>query len=128
MMVYKCWTRFTSKIYIFIIIKHIKSFIHNDASGNITTSDAGASFPANNTSGVLTTIYSIQLYNAPNSDTVYFSIINKELQIEATYSTSTNLPSLTTGLNFFACRCMAGSGGLTNTGQFDISILGVYSI
>jgi hypothetical protein len=37
-----------------------------------------------------------------------------------------NLPLSTQGLNFTASRCMGA--GVTNTGQFDLLTLGVYSL
>jgi hypothetical protein len=101
--------------------------ISNDAAGVCTKVDLGVNFPANRTSGAIsTTIYSIMLYNAPNSSQVLVRIRNKETNIFVDNIVSTNLPASTLGLNFFAVRTM--NAALTNTGQFDLSRLGVYSI
>ena len=104
--------------------------IHNDASGTATKTDLGASFPSNRTAGAaITTIYSCYLYNAPNSSDVIYRIVNKETGAVAQGTLSTNLPASTVGLNFFGVRTMGTSGGgITNSGQFDVYRLGVYSL
>ena len=101
--------------------------ISNDAAGVCTKVDLGVNFPANRTSGAIsTTIYSIMLYNAPNSLEVLVRVIDKETNIFVDYIVSDNIPGSNFGLNFFAVRTM--NAALTNTGQFDLSKLGVYSI
>lgn len=100
---------------------------HNDGTGTATKIDLGANFPANRTAGsALTTVYSIELFNAPNSSSVLYRVVNKETGNSVQGTVSTNLPLGTQGLNFFASRCMGA--GITNTGQFDLLILGVYSL
>jgi hypothetical protein len=104
--------------------------MHNDASGTATKTDLGASFPSNRTAGAaITTIYSCYLYNAPASSNVIYRIVNKETGAVAQGTLSTNLPASTAGLNFFGVRTMGTSGGgITNSGQFDVYRLGVYSL
>ena len=100
---------------------------HNDGTGTCTKIDLGANFPANRTAGsALTTVYSIELFNAPNTTSILYRVTNKETGIVAQGTLSSDLPAITQGLNFFASRCMGA--GVTNTGQFDLLILGVYSI
>jgi hypothetical protein len=100
---------------------------HNDGTGTATKIDLGINFPANRTSGSsLTTVYSIELFNAPNSSEVLYLVTNKETGNSAQGTISSNLPLTTQGLNFFASRCMGA--GVTNTGQFDLLILGAYSL
>ena len=100
---------------------------HNDGTGTATKIDLGANFPANRTAGsALTTVYSIELFNAPNTSSVLYRVVNKETGNSVQGTISTNLPLGTQGLNFFASRCMGA--GVTNTGQFDLLILGVYSL
>jgi hypothetical protein len=100
---------------------------HNDATGTATKIDLGANFPANRNGGsVLTTVYGIELFNTPNSSSVLYRVVNKETGNSVQGIISTNLPLGTQGLNFFASRCMGA--GVTNTGQFDLLILGVYSL
>ena len=100
---------------------------HNDGTGTATKIDLGANFPANRTAGsAMTTVYSIELFNAPNSSSVLYRVVNKETGNSVQGTVSTNLPLSTQGLNFFASRCMGA--GVTNTGQFDLLILGVYSL
>ena len=100
---------------------------HNDGTGTATKIDLGANFPANRTAGsALTTVYSIELFNAPNTSSVLYRVVNKETGNSVQGTVSTNLPLGTQGLNFFASRCMGA--GITNTGQFDLLILGVYSL
>ena len=74
----------------------------------------------------MTNIYSIELYNAPNSSTVNYKVVNKETGNSAQGTISTDLPLSTQELNFFASRTMGTA--VTNTGQFDLTILGVYSL
>ena len=101
--------------------------LHNDGTGTATKIDLGANFPANRTAGsALTTVYSIELFNAPNTSSVLYRVVNKETGNSVQGTVSTNLPLGTQGLNFFASRCMGA--GITNTGQFDLLILGVYSL
>jgi hypothetical protein len=104
--------------------------MYNDASGTATKIDLGASFPSNRTAGAaVTTIYSIALYNAPNSSSVSYRVINKETGVTVEGTISTNLPASTVGLNFFGARTMGTSGGgINNSGQFDVYRIGVYSI
>jgi hypothetical protein len=56
------------------------------------------------------------------------SATNNETGVAVEGTLSTNLPLTTQGLNFVASRCMGGGGGITNSGQFDLGVLGVYSI
>ncbi len=100
---------------------------HNDGLGTATKIDLGANFPSNRTAGAgMTNFYSIELYNAPNSSTVNYKVVNKETGNSAQGTISTDLPLSTQGLNFFASRTMGTA--VTNTGQFDLTILGVYSL
>lgn len=105
-------------------------FMYNDATGTATKVDLGASFPSNRTAGAaITTIYSCYIYNAPNSSSVIYRIVNKETGVAVEGTVSSNLPASTTGLNFFGARTMGTSGGgVTNSGQFDVYRLGVYSL
>lgn len=103
-----------------------------DALGSFGTAnkiDLGVDFPANRTAGAIsTTVYSIELYNAPNSSTVNYRVTNKENQAVAEgVITTANKPAPTQGLNFFASRTM-GNPAVTNSGQFDLMKFGVYSI
>lgn len=106
---------------------------YNDATGTCGKVNLGASFPANRTAGAIsTTIYSVTLYNPPASETVMYEVINRETGaiargiIGGLYIGGISaLPSSTTGLNFFASRTM--NTATTNTGQFDLYKLGVYS-
>ena len=100
---------------------------HNDGTGTATKIDLGVNFPANRTAGAaLTTVYSIELYNDSASTEVKYCVRNKETGSIAMGTIATNLPLHTQGLNFFASRCMGA--GVTNTGQFDLLTLGVYSL
>jgi hypothetical protein len=100
---------------------------HNDGTGTATKVDLGVDFPANRTAGTaLTTVYSIELFNDSNSTDVRYLVKNKETGGIAMGTITTNLPLHTQGLNFFASRCMGA--GVTNTGQFDLLTLGVYSL
>ena len=106
---------------------------YNDATGTCGKVNLGASFPANRTAGaVSTTIYSVTLYNPPAAEVVWYEVINRETGAIARgiigglyIGGITALPSSTTGLNFFASRTM--NAAVTNTGQFDLYKLGVYS-
>jgi hypothetical protein len=100
---------------------------HNDATGTATKVDLGVNFPANRTAGsALTTVYSIELYNDSASTEVKYCVRNKETGSSAMGTLNSNLPLESQGLNFFASRCMGA--GVTNTGQFDLLTLGVYSL
>jgi hypothetical protein len=100
---------------------------HNDGTGTCTKVDLGVNFPANRTAGAsLTTVYSIELYNDSGSTNVKYCVKNKETGSVAMGTIATNLPLESQGLNFFASRCMGA--GVTNTGQFDLLTLGVYSL
>jgi hypothetical protein len=100
---------------------------HNDGSGTCTKVDLGSNFPANRTAGAaMTTTYSIELYNANSATDVIYRVTNNELDEIAEGTISTNLPLDTQGLNFCASRCMGAA--VTNSGQFDLSLLGVYSL
>jgi hypothetical protein len=102
---------------------------HNDATGTATKIDLGASFPANRTAGAIsTTVYEVQLINLPATTTVLYRVINKETGAIATGTVATNLPDASLGLNFFASRCMSTLASVTNSGQFDCSKVGVYSM
>jgi hypothetical protein len=100
---------------------------HNDGSGTCTKVDLGGNFPANRTAGAaMTTTYSIEIYNGNSSSEIIYRVTNNDLGEIAEGTISTNLPLDTQGLNFCASRCMGA--GVTNTGQFDLSVLGVYSL
>jgi len=102
---------------------------HNDGTGTATKIDLGASFPANRTSGAIsTTFYEVQLINVPATTTVLYRVVNKETGAIASGTLTTNLPDPTLGLNFFASRCMSTLSSVTNSGQFDLAKLGVYSM
>lgn len=102
--------------------------IYNDGSGTASKIDLGSNFPANRTSGnAQTTIYSVQLYNYPGSSSVLYEVTNQETGSVANGTLTTNLPSNLL-LNFFASRAMGSGGGITNSGQFDLMKLGVYSL
>jgi hypothetical protein len=102
--------------------------IYNDGSGIASKIDLGSSFPANRTSGAASiTIYSIQLYNEPGTNSVLYEVTNKETGDIAHGTLTTNLPASSLLLNFFASRSMGSGGGVTNSGQFDLLKLGVYS-
>ena len=100
---------------------------HNDGSGTCTKINLGANFPANRTAGsALTTVYSIEIYSENNASEVKYCVRNKETGDVVMGTITTNLPLHTQGLNFTASRCMGA--GVTNTGQFDLLTLGVYSL
>jgi hypothetical protein len=103
--------------------------IYNDGSGSASKLDLGPNFPANRTSGLSqTTIYSVQLYNYPGSSSVLYEVTNQETGSVVNGTLTTNLPSSNLLLNFFASRAMGSGGGITNSGQFDLMKLGVYSL
>jgi hypothetical protein len=100
---------------------------HNDATGTCTKVDLGADFPANRTAGAAsTTVYSILIYNGPSSSDIHVKVTNAETGASTEKLVNTDLPATTLGLNFYASRAMGGA--VTNTGQFNLSKLGVYSI
>jgi hypothetical protein len=100
---------------------------YNDGVGTASKIDLGASFPANRDSGsVMTTVYSVTLFNEPLSTSVTYRVVNNETGAIATGSISTDLPATSQALNLFASRCMSTSS-VTNSGQFDLMKLGVYS-
>ena len=100
---------------------------YNDATGTASKIDLGVEFPANRTVGAIsTTVYSIILYNEPMSTSVTYRVINKETGAVASGTLTTDLPATSQGLNFFASRCMSVTS-VTNTGQFDLMKLGVFS-
>jgi hypothetical protein len=102
--------------------------IYNDGTGTASKIDLGSSFPSNRTSGsASTTVYSIQLYNEPGSTSVLYEVINQETGAVAQGTLTSDLPASSLLLNFFASRAMGGGGGITNSGQFDLLKLGVYS-
>ena len=102
--------------------------IYNDGTGTASKIDLGSSFPANRTSGAaLTTVYSVQLYNEPGTSTVLYEVVNRETGSVAQGTLTSDLPASTQLLNFFASRSMGTGGGITNSGQFDLIKLGVYS-
>ena len=101
--------------------------IHNDATGTATKIDLGVGFPANRTAGAaMTTVYTIMLYNAPASTNVIYKITNNETGAIAQGVITSDLPATSQGLNLFASRAMGAA--VTNTGQFDLSKLGCYSL
>jgi hypothetical protein len=100
---------------------------YNDASGTASKIDLGSGFPANRTSGATsTTVYSVEIYNPVASSEVRYKVTNKETGAVAQGSLTTNIPATTAGLTFFASRAMGSP--TTNTGQFDLLKLGVYSL
>ena len=100
---------------------------YNDGTGTCSKIDLGIDFPANRTSvDAMTTVYSIEIYNPNGNNTVYYKVINKETGATARGNLTTDLPATTQGLNFFASRCMGTA--ITNTGQFDLLKLGVFSL
>ena len=62
------------------------------------------------------------------SASVQYRVINKETGATAQGTLTTNMPDPSSGLNFFASRCMSTIGSVTNSGQFDLMKLGVYSM
>ena len=104
--------------------------MYNDSSGVATKIDLGSSFKSNRTiNNAITTIYNCMLYNIPNSNYVIYKVTNKETGDVAQGIIATNLPDSTVGLNFFGIRTMGTTiGGITDSGQFDVYKLGVYSL
>ena len=68
----------------------------------------------------------VVLFNKPMSTSVVYRVTNNETDAVATGTVSTDLPATSQALNLFASRCMAVTS-VTNTGQFDLMKLGVYS-
>jgi hypothetical protein len=100
---------------------------HNDATGTATKVDLGVGFPANRDAGaIMTTVYSITLLNEPMSTSVIYRVVNNETGAIATGTVSTDLPATSQALNLYASRCMSVTS-VTNTGQFDLMKLGVFS-
>jgi len=100
---------------------------YNDGVGTASKIDLGASFPANRDAGsIMTTVYSVTLFNEPLSTSVTYRVVNNETGAVATGSISTDLPATSQALNLFASRCMSTTS-VTNSGQFDLMKLGVYS-
>jgi len=77
---------------------------HNDGSGTATTTNLGASFPANTTD---TDMYELRFYVAPNSSTWYYRVENLSSGAVASGSFSTDVPSNTT----FLCPAVYVSNG-----------------
>lgn len=103
--------------------------IHNDSTGTATKIDLGVGFPSNRTAGAaMTTTYSVTLYNASASNDVLYRVVNNETGAIAEGTIITDLPAISQGLNFFASRAMGGGGGITGSGQFELSKLGVNSL
>lgn len=104
--------------------------MHNDDIGNANKIDLGSAFPANRTSGsALTNMYLVEFYNAPSSTEVKYRVTNKETGNVAQGVLLSNLPNSTTLLAYQAGRSMGTTGGgISQTGRFDVSRLGVYSI
>lgn len=68
------------------------------------------------------------MYNETSSSSVLYEVINEETGAVARGTLTSDLPSSTLLLNFFASRSMGAGGGITNSGQFDLLKLGVYSL
>jgi hypothetical protein len=73
-------------------------FLHNDASGNATTTDLGANFPATTANAV----YEARMYCAPNTSTIYYSLERFDSAQFAEGSASSDIPSNTTLLQQIA--------------------------
>jgi hypothetical protein len=100
---------------------------YNDALFSASKIDLGVNFPANRTAGAsITTVYSVTLVNEPGSSSINYRVINNETGAIATGTIVNDLPADTQGLNFFGSRCMSTTS-VTNSGQFDLMKLGVYS-
>jgi len=100
---------------------------YNDATGTASKIDLGTGFPANrDATNAQTTFYSITLYNGFNSNNVIYIVKNNETGAIAQGVLTSDLPASTQGLAFFASRCMGAA--VTNTGQYDLAKLGVYSL
>lgn len=92
--------------------------MHNDAAGTCTKVDLGSGFPSNRTAGsVMTTMYSIEIYNGMGETDVKWRVINLETQEVAEGLITTNLPSITQGLAIQSARVMGTP--TTNTGQWE---------
>ena len=92
--------------------------MHNDASGTCTKIDLGANFPANRTAGAeMSTMYSIEIYNAVRSTQVKYVVTNLETGAIAQGTITTNLPATTQGLAIQSARVM--STATTNSGQWE---------
>ncbi len=92
--------------------------MHNDSAGTCTKIDLGVNFPANRTSGsVMTTMYSVELYNYARGADVYYRVINLEIGALAQGVITSNLPASTQGLAIQSARVMASP--TSNTGQWD---------
>lgn len=104
--------------------------MYNDASEVAQKIDLGAGFKANRTeTTALSTIYRCMLYNAPNSSEIIYQVTNKETGEQKQGVITSNLPASNTPLNFFGVRTMGTTeNGVSNTGQFDLLQIGVYSI
>jgi len=103
----------------------------NDGVGTAQKIDLGVNFPSNrnSTGAVLSSMYLVELYNASNSSSVKYRVTNKENGFVAQGTLTNDLPSDTTLLAYQGGRSMGvTSGGITNSGRFDISRLGVYNI
>jgi hypothetical protein len=103
--------------------------MHNDASGTATKIDLGSNFPANRTSGAVSTaMYHVRFYNAPGSSEVSYRVENRETGDVAEGTITTNLPDASTLLAYQAGRSMGtGGGGVSQSGRFDVKLLGVYN-
>jgi hypothetical protein len=60
------------------------------------------------------------------STSVIYRVVNNETGAIATGTVSTDLPATSQALNLYASRCMSVTS-VTNTGQFDLMKLGVFS-
>lgn len=78
--------------------------MHNDAAGNCTKVDLGASFPANNVAA----IYEATFFCAPNGDTVGYRVRRLDTDATVAGTISTDLPTKTTTLTWHA---YANNGG-----------------
>jgi hypothetical protein len=100
---------------------------HNDGTGTCTKIDLGVGFPANRTAGdLMTTMYSIEIYNGNLETDVKYRVKNLETGEVAQGIITTNLPSTSQGLTIFASRCMGTA--ITNTGQFELNRWGCYDV
>ena len=101
--------------------------IHNDGSGTATKIDLGADFPANRTAGAeMSTMYTIEIYNAFNSNEVKYQVTNLETSVVSQGILTTNLPLSTVGLTIHASRAMGSP--ITGTGQFELNKWGCYDL
>jgi hypothetical protein len=100
---------------------------HNDGSGTCTKIDLGVGFPANRPTGdLMTTMYSIEIYNGSLETDVKYRVKNLETGEIAQGTITTDLPATTQGLAIFASRCMGTA--ITNTGQFELNRWGCYDV